>query len=302
MSIVVNTPTGNIGRTITERLLSENASVTVLVRDAARVARFEQQGATVICGSLEDGDFVKRATEGAEALFWLTPPPFEKDNVLEFQTKLGRNCAEAVEANGIDHVVHLSSIGAQHAERTGLVKGLHVIEKLLNGTARNIVHLRAGFFMENYLQQLSSIAATGNIFMPVPGRTTLPMVCTADIGEVAASRLLHRQWSGQYCQGVHGPDDLSFDEAAAQIGKGIGRHVQHVEVTPEEAREAVSGMGLSADCVDQLIEMYDAVTTGYLDPEEVRTPGTTTPTTMEEFAGLVLLPVLRGASQGGADR
>ncbi len=294
MGIVVNTPTGNVGRTITERLLSENAGVTLLVRDPSKVAHFEERGATILQGSLEDGDFVKQATEGADALFWLTPPAYAVECVLEYQKKLGTICAEAVEANEIDHVVHLSSAGAQHAEKTGLVKGLHYIEGILNKVGKNVVHLRAGLFMENYLQQLPSLADSGNIYMPIPGEKKIPMVSAADIGEVAASRLLNRQWSGQYCQGIHGPEDLSFDEAAAMIGKGIGRQVTHVEVTPEQTREGMNGMGLSDDFIDQLLELYQGVTDGYLDPEEVRTPGTSTPTTMAEFAGMVLLPALQG--------
>jgi len=292
---VINTPTGNIGRVITERLLSEDAAVVLLARDPKKVAHFAERGATVHQGSLEDGDFVRKATEGAEAIFWLTPPAFGAENVLEFQTRVGRNGAAAVKANEIAHVVHMSSMGAQHPTRTGVVKGLHAVEELMNEAAENVVHLRAGFFMENYLQQLETIASLGSVCMPLSGDIRLPMVCTEDIGEVAASRLLYRQWSGKYSQGVHGPDDLTFDEAAAAIGRGIGKEVTHVEVIPEVTREAMASLGLSADFVDQIIELYDGVSHGYLDPEEVRTPGTSTPTTMTEFAGKVLLPAMQGA-------
>ncbi len=43
----------------------------------ARCAEFTERGARVENGSLDDAAFVARATQGVDALFWLTPQNFE---------------------------------------------------------------------------------------------------------------------------------------------------------------------------------------------------------------------------------
>src|SRR6266568_4247415 len=75
MSIVINTPTSNIGRALAARLLDAGEHVTVLSRDKKKVDELLRRGARVVEGSFEEPTLLAEALEGAEALFWLTPPP-----------------------------------------------------------------------------------------------------------------------------------------------------------------------------------------------------------------------------------
>ena len=76
MKVAVTTPTGNIGRVVTDKLLDAGADVTLLVRDPGKVRAFTERGAETEAGSLDDGEYVKKATAGAECLFWVTPPNY----------------------------------------------------------------------------------------------------------------------------------------------------------------------------------------------------------------------------------
>lgn len=118
------------------------------------------------------------------------------------------------------------------------------------------------------------------------------MIATRDIADAAAEVLLDGSWNGQEVLGLHGPKDLSFDEATSALAEGISRPVRYVEVTPDQAREAMQGMGVGKSAVDLYLEMYDAMATGRLEIAEPRTPATTTPTTMEAFAREVVKPLL----------
>ena len=177
------------------------------------------------------------------------------------------------------------------------VSGLHEVEKLLDGAAENITHLRPGFFFENYFWQLESIRDAGSIFMPLSGGTRVPMVATADIARVAADRLMDGSWTGRSVLGIHGPADLSLDEAARALSEALGRQVTHVRVEESQAREAMLSSGLSEGNAEIMLEMYRGMESGHMSSKEPRTPQSTTPTTLDRFGREVLGQMLgAGAS------
>jgi uncharacterized protein YbjT (DUF2867 family) len=110
--------------------------------------------------------------------------------------------------------------------------------------------------MENFLQSTDMIAKAGQIFLPIPGGKRWPAVATADIAAKAASWLLESGWSGHHRLGVHGPKDLSADEAAEIISAVLGAPVKCVEATIDQARGAMKGMGTPDFVVEFLIEQW----------------------------------------------
>ena len=119
------------------------------------------------------------------------------------------------------------------------------------------------------------------------------MIATRDIGRVAAARLASRGWIGHFVGELHGPADLSFDEVAEILSRGAwaGRSSTS-SATAQEARQAMLENAMSENAADLMLEMYDAVETGRLRPIEPRSPQTTTPTTLAEFARDVMLPLV----------
>ncbi|MDQ3778879.1 MAG: hypothetical protein M3310_08485 [Actinomycetota bacterium] len=65
------------------------------------------------------------------------------------------------------------------------------------------------------------------------------------MAEVAAARLLARDWSGRQVQGVHGPEDLTYEQVAAIVAEAtVGRCAQSGFSTTRCVRGyAVSGNG-----------------------------------------------------------
>ena len=72
----------------------------------------------------------------------------------------------------------------------------------------------------------------------------------------------------------------------------LGKPVQNIETTIDQARGALSGMGMPDFIVEIILEMYVAFREGRLDQAEPRTPDTTTPTTLAEFARTTLAPAV----------
>lgn len=299
MKVVVTGPTGHIGNVVARRLLDAGASVAVFARDPSKVRDLAGRGARVFQGSLESEADVMEATRGFDALYWMTPPNVATPDVIAYQDRLGKNAAAAIRANGIRRVVNLSSIGAQLSAGTGPIKGLHRVEKTINAAATNVTHVRPVYFMENTLGSLETIRAAKSVFLPIPGSVRVPMIATHDVGEWVAKRLLDESWSGKVAFELYGPDELSFDAMAATLTKVLGEPVRHVQVTREQASQALLGMGLGKSMTDLYLEMFTAFEKRKVVGETPRGPANTTSTSFEEFVRTTLAPLLKGAQVSG---
>ncbi|MCA9753967.1 MAG: NmrA family NAD(P)-binding protein [Gemmatimonadetes bacterium] len=294
MRIAITTPTGHIGSALTDRLLASNHDLVLLVRDPGKVRHFTSRGATAIGGDLTDAEYVREATRGVDAMFWLTPPSYGSPDMRAFQQKVGRSAAEAVEANRINRVVHLSSLGAQHAKGTGPIAGLHDVEGMLNEAAENVTHLRPGFFMENHLGSLDGIRQAKSIFFPVPAEAGGVFIATRDIADFAAKRIQDAAWKGRHVIELYGPAEITFGDFAEAISDALGEKVQHVQTSMEQTREALHAMGCSEDVCDRMLQLYEAAAAGLLNPTQTPTPATRGKTTVKQFAREVVAPLVRG--------
>jgi uncharacterized protein YbjT (DUF2867 family) len=292
MSIVINTPTSNIGRALASRLLDAGERVTALSRDKKKVDELLRRGARIIQGSFEEPSLLAEALEGAEALFWLTPPPARPD-YYAWATKCAKQAAGAAKEAGVRRAVVISSMGAHTGPGTGAVGPAREMENDFEAALPAVVSLRPGIFMENFLLSAGMIAKAGQIFVPIQGGKKWPLVATSDIAAKAACWLLDRGWSGHHRIGVHGPKDLSTEDAAEIISTVLGKPVKCVDATLDQARGAMLGMGMPDFVVALIIEQYVAFRDGRLEPAEPRTPDTTTPTTLAEFTRTTLAPAVR---------
>jgi uncharacterized protein YbjT (DUF2867 family) len=288
MSIVVTGATGNVGGAAARFLVEAGQPVTVLVRDPGKLVPVLTQKATVKVGSVDNAAFLREALKGAAALFWVSPNDFKVTDIREYYCRLGRAAAEAIEASGIRYVVNLSSQGAHLSTGMGPISGLHDVEHHLNGTPAYIVHLRPGFFFENFLAQSENLRKSGSVMLPIAGAIRCPMVATDDIARVAVEYLAKLQWTGRTIRGVHGPADLSFDEAAAAIGQGVGRPAKHVPIPLDEYRQHMLSIGATPQVADAYAEMYARLAKSDYLATEIRTRETTTPTTLADYAAKVL--------------
>ena len=110
------------------------------------------------------------------------------------------------------------------------------------------------------------------------------MIATRDIASAAAGLLLDLSWRGHQIRGLHGPADLSLLEAAEEISRGVGRPVRYEQVSEEQTEHALREAGAGEDFIHLAIEMYRGLDMGWLKLAEPRTPRTTTPTSLEQFA------------------
>jgi uncharacterized protein YbjT (DUF2867 family) len=296
MSIVVTTPTGQIGSRVVERLLGAGVETAVLVRDPARLPDAVRGQVAVHRGDLADVGALRAAVRGARALFLVVPPSMQTDDGAESQRAVGRAAAEAVRAEGVERVVLVSSAGAQRPDLYA-VSRLGEIERMLADAAPHVLSLRAGFFFENFLGAVPTIVGDGAIYLTLKPERRLSMVATRDIGDVAADALLDGGWTGCAPRGVHGAADLSPTDVASAFTAALGRPVRYVRVDAAAARQGLLQAGASAHVADEYPRLFAAF--AELDYQaEPRTPETTTPTTIAQWAREALVPAVAAARAG----
>ncbi|HEY5820873.1 MAG TPA: NAD(P)H-binding protein [Propionibacteriaceae bacterium] len=289
MRIAVTTPTGNVGRHVVPMLIRSGLRPTVLVRSPARLDPAVAHEVDAVVVDQGDGDAVVAATRGMDALFWVDPPTMAADPIAEF-ARVGAIAARAVEENGISRVVFQSSIGAELRHGVGEIDGLARTEEVLEETDAAVLHLRCGYFFTNLLLQLDAVRR-GVLQVVVPLDQPLPWVAPRDIAEVAVLRLLSPGWTGRQVQAVHGPEDLTWNEAAAVVAQATGHPLRVERISDEAMRAGLRESGMGPGLVEAVMGMSTGMRDGFV-PEQPRTAATTTPTSLASWAYDVLRPQL----------
>ena len=106
------------------------------------------------------------------------------------------------------------------------------------------------------------------------------------IAEIGPSQL-----AGRHTQGVHGPKDLTFTEAAAILSEATGHPIAYQEVPDSTFHDGLLKAGMPPKMADEYLQMYVGLRDGYT-PEDRRSFVTTTPTTLGSWAYETLRPAL----------
>jgi len=283
---------GNTGHIVAKNLLAHGRKVRVVGRNAAHLQPLAAAGAEIFIGDVTDAASLARAFQHAESAYVMIPPNPTSNDFRGFQETVSDAIAAAVKNAGLSNVVSLSSFGADKASGTGPVVGLYNLEQKLNEIeGANVLHLRAGYFMENALPQVGAIRMTGSVVGPVRPDLKLPMIATRDIGAVAADVLLRLDVRGKQTRELQGERDLDYTEAAVIIGKAIGNPgLGYMQAPDDQMRAAMVQMGMSANFVGLILEMADALNRGHMRALEPRSARNTTPTSFETFVGEVFVP------------
>ena len=293
---VVLGATGRTGSIIATSLLLKGEKVRVVGRDAGRLDRFVRKGAEAFTASVSDAAALTEAFTGARAAYLLLPPSMTSPDYRADQERESDAIAKAVRDSGLRYAVHLSSFGAHVPEGTGPIVGLYSSEQKLNAIGGlNVLHLRAGYFMENNLAAISMIHAMGTFGHAVLPDLKIPMIATRDIGDYAARRLLDLNFSGKQTRELLGERDLSANEATAVIARGVGKpDLRYVQFPYEEVQQVFMQTGAPMKTAGQFIEMYKAMNEGIVAAQEPRSPENTTPTSFEKFVQDVFAPAYHG--------
>lgn len=261
MKIIISGSLGNIGKSLTKKLVDAGNDLTVISSNAERNAAIEALGAKPAIGSVNDSNFLAETFAGADAVFAMTPPNLGGSNVIENTIKAGQSFANAIQHANIKRVVMLSSIGADLPQGTGPIAGLYAIEKEYNKLDAAITFLRAGFFYTNLYNDIPLIKGAGIIGANYPSDLKMPLVHPDDIATAVAEEL-QKESVGKNIRyiisDVRTPSDL-----AKVLGTAIDKpELPWVEFTDEQSFQGMTGAGLPEEIANLYTEMGNGLRTG----------------------------------------
>ena len=256
-TILITGATGKQGGATLHNLLGKGFQLRALTRkpdsDAAR-ALFGN-GVEVVPGDLNDAGSLAQALAGAWGVY-AVQNTWEAGVTLEEEQ--GKRIAQLAHDAGVQHFVY-SSVGSAHRE-TGIPhfeNKSRVEETVRSLKFPSTVILRPVFFMENLLSP--GFMHGNSIVSTLQPTTRLQMIAVEDIGVFGAMAFTHAdQLNGRELD-IAG-DSVTLPDAAAILGRALGRPIDYVRIPLDEVRKHSEDMAMMLEWFDRV--GYDADITG----------------------------------------
>jgi len=269
MKITITGSLGHISKPLTEELVQQGNTVTVISSKPERRNEIEALGAIAAIGTLEDVPFLTSAFTGADAVYTMIPPPSEgfSDPTIDQMARwseIMNNYAEAIQQSGVKRVVHLSSIGAHTDKGMGILIGHYKAEAILNELQDvYITFMRPVGFYYNLLGFIPTIKSMGVIASNYGGDDVKPWVSPIDIAAAIAEELeappVHRKV--RYVAS----EEISCNEIASILGEAIGKpDLKWIIIPGEQLQIGMEKAGLPRAIAAGLVEMNEATHNGLL--------------------------------------
>jgi uncharacterized protein YbjT (DUF2867 family) len=265
--ILVCGATGELGRRIVERLVSDGHAVRALVRPQTPAAALEDLGVEIARGDLRDGASLAAALVGVSTVVTTANAISRvlagaKDvSIASVDVAGNRNLVAAATAAGVRRFVFLSAAGVDQgmADRSPFVAAKLATERLLRDSGMEVVLIRPDMFQEVWLAPSSGIdASRGKALVYGKGETPQRYVAVEDVAALTARLAVAEKVPDLVEFG--GPEPLTRNEVVAAFEAAIGRpmSVRHVPRTvlkvasrllarPRPALASLMGMALHND-------------------------------------------------------
>ena len=288
-TILVTGATGTVGSEVVKQLVSAKAQrkEDIIVKAAARSANddtFRDLGVQVVQLDYNKPDSLSAALRGVDKLFVLTP--FQSNMV-----DLTSNLVNEAKNVGVKYIVKQSVLGAD-AEPAITPSRLHrQAEKVIEESGIPFTFLRPNFFMQNFVTFYSHFIKTQGAFYVPAGDAKASFVDVRDIAAVAVRSLSGSSKNGESnhtrkAYDITGSEALSYGQAAEVLSKEIGKQVNYVNISDEDARKGMKDMGVDDWTINSMIELFGITRAGYLSeisPAVERVTGNK-PTAFSQFA------------------
>lgn len=245
MTTLVTGATGSVGRKLVDALRDRGETVRALSRTPAEATL--PAGVEVVGGDLTDPSTVRREAllDGVDRVF-----------LFPAASGVGDLVAAAVAA-GVKRFVLLSSLAAagEFPRDIGSASYVHhrAIEEAVTSQTSDVTILRPGTFANNLLSWAWPIKSGAPIRAPYIRSAQAP-IHEADIADVAAEALLGDGHIGK-TYALTGPESLTRIEQVETISAAIGKHIELVEVSPDEFRSDVSAF-VPDDIISMLLDYW----------------------------------------------
>jgi len=256
-TILVTGATGTVGSEVVRQLSTKGETVKAAARSANDNTFSHLNGVQTIQLDLNNTDTFASAFQGVDKLFLLTP---FQSNMVDLTSNLVN---EAKRAN-IKYIVKQSVMGAD-AEPGITPSRLHrQAEKIIEESGIPFTFLRPNFFMQNFVNFFSQTIKSQNAFYVPAGDAKVSFVDVRDIAAVAVQALANDNDKHEgKAYNITGGEALSYGQAAEILSKQLGKNVDYVNVSDEDARKGMQDMGMDVWTINSMVELFEITRAGY---------------------------------------
>lgn len=284
MEIVITGSLGNISKALTQQLVQDGHSVTVISSKAERIPGIETLGAKAAIGTVKDATFLTDIFYGKDAVYLMSPADFTESDQHAYYKYIAQVYKEAIEKSGIKRVINLSSYGAELPSGTGFISASHNIEQILD-TVPDIflTHIRPTYFYYNLFAFIKTIKTKGYIGAVYGGEDKLAMVSPKDIASAIAEEITNTT-NFRKVRYVTS-DDRTCNEIAQVLGNAIGiSSLKWMPISPDVVKQSLLEDGIPEIVADNYVELAEATHSGILREDYERNLPVFGKVKIEDFA------------------
>ncbi|MEU0571799.1 NAD(P)H-binding protein [Nonomuraea sp. NPDC005983] len=242
--ILITGATGTIGSEVVRLLLERGEPVRSLTRDPARAA-----GGEVVRADFDDPESLRAAFDGVSTAFLATAfGPRLKEHDLAM--------VEAARLAGVKKVVKLSAIGTGDTEDPADIRAWHLAgERAIQESGMAWTMLRPAGFASNALAWAEAVRSGGQV-PNFTGDGAQGVVDPRDVAAVAAEILTGALTGTAHesrAYALTGPELLSVPGQVAVVARTVGRPVETLAVSIEDAAAGMRRSGAGEDLVAAVV-------------------------------------------------
>jgi uncharacterized protein YbjT (DUF2867 family) len=258
-TILITGATGTVGSEVVKQLSAKGENI--IVKAAARSATdntFENLNRVqVVQLDYDKPDSLAVALKGVDKLFLLTP---FQSNMVDLTSNL---VSEAKKAE-VKYIAKQSVMGAD--AEPGITPGrLHrQAEKIIEESGIPFTFLRPNFFMQNFVNYYGNLIRSQGAFYTPAGDAKVSFVDVRDIAAVAVKSLINDNQQKGSAYNITGGEALSYGQAAEILSKAVGKKINYVNVTDQDARKGMKDMSMDEWTIKSMIELFEITRAGYV--------------------------------------
>jgi uncharacterized protein YbjT (DUF2867 family) len=258
-SILVTGATGTVGSEGVKQLSDKGEIIRAAARSPSDNTFRNLNSVRVVQLDYNNPGTLATALKGVEKLFLLTPP---QSTTVDFTSNLVREAKES----GVKYIVKQSVIGADAGPEIAPTPiRLHrQAEKIIEESKIPFTFLRSNYYMQNFVNFYSHSVKTQGAFYVPAGDARISFVDVRDIAAIAVDSLTSTNGKHEgKAYNITGGEALSHGQAAEILSEQLGRKVDYINVSDDDARKGMKDMGMDEWIINSIIELFEFAKAGH---------------------------------------
>ena len=263
-TILVTGATGTVGSEVVKQLASSSSIDKKIIRAGVhslnKVDKLKQYKTVEIVNmDYYKSETITNSLQNIDKLFWLTP-------LAPNTTQISSNLVKEAQKNDIKHIVKLSVMDADIEPAITIMRLHRQEEKIIEESGIPYTFLRPVGFMQNFVNFFGQIIKNQNAFFLPAGDGKVSFVDVRDIAAVAVKTLVANDNDNQHigkAYGITGDELLTYKQAAEILSEEVGKKINYVNISDEEARKAMKGIGMEDWLIDGMMDLYNIIRDGH---------------------------------------